>query len=123
MLFRSAELLRGLFDSDTFMWKEEVVMLCLNRANKVLGYYKVSTGGASSTIIDPRVVYTTALKCSACNIILAHNHPSGNTSPSEDDIRMTKKLFMAGELLDIVLLDHIILTDKSHFSMKEEGKM
>jgi DNA repair protein RadC len=115
------DVLREVFNKDTFDWTEEVVMLCLNRANKVVGFYKVSSGGLSSCILDPRVIFTIALNCGATSIILSHNHPSGNTTPSVQDKDITKKIKEAGKLLDIGLLDHIILTDDSYYSFMEEG--
>lgn len=115
--------LREVFNKDTFDWTEEVVMLCLNRANKVVGFYKVSSGGLSSCILDPRVIFTIALNCGATSIILSHNHPSGNTTPSVQDKDITKKVKEAGKLLDIGLLDHIILTDDNYYSFMEEGDL
>ena len=117
------DVLREVFNKDTFDWTEEVVMLCLNRANKVVGFYKVSSGGLSSCILDPRVIFTIALNCGATSIILSHNHPSGNTTPSVQDKDITKKIKEAGKLLDIGLLDHIILTDDNYYSFMEEGDL
>lgn len=117
------EVLREVFNKDTFDWTEEVVMLCLNRANKVVGFYKVSSGGLSSCILDPRVIFTIALNCAANSIILSHNHPSGNITPSVQDRDITKKIKEAGKLLDISLLDHIILTDDNYYSFMEEGDL
>jgi len=117
------EILREVFNKDTFDWTEEVVMLCLNRANKVVGFYKVSSGGLSSTILDPRVIFTVALNCGANSIILSHNHPSGNTTPSVQDKEVTKKIKEAGKLLDISLLDHVILTDENYYSFMEDGDL
>lgn len=115
------DILREVFNKDTFDWTEEVVMLCLNRANKVVGFYKVSNGGLSSCILDPRVIFTIALNCGANSIILSHNHPSGNRVPSVQDKDITNKIKEAGKLLDIGLLDHIILTDDNYYSFMEEG--
>lgn len=117
------DVLREVFNKDTFDWTEEVVMLCLNRANKVVGFYKVSSGGLSSSIVDPRVIFTIALNCAANSIILSHNHPSGNRVPSVQDKDITKKIKEAGKLLDIGLLDHIILTDDNYYSFMEEGDL
>jgi DNA repair protein RadC len=116
----SVEVLREIFDKDTFEWTEEVILLCLNNANKIIGYYKVSSGGIASTIIDPRVVFTIALNCGASAVIIAHNHPSGNLQPSEQDVRITEKIASAGKLLDIRVLDHLILTDSAYYSFAEE---
>ena len=117
------DILREVFNKDTFDWTEEVVMLCLNRANKVVGFYKISSGGLSSSIVDPRVIFTIALNCAANSIILSHNHPSGNTTPSAQDREITKKIKEAGKMLDISLLDHIILTDDNYYSFMEDGNL
>ena len=87
-----ADLAKKIFDADTFDWTEEFIIICLNTSNKVLGYYKVSSGGMCGTVIDPKVVYTVALNCCAKSIIAIHNHPSGNLNPSQQDINITKKL-------------------------------
>lgn len=117
------DVLRDVFNKDTFDWTEEVIMLCLNRANNVVGFYKVSSGGMSSCILDPRVVFTIALNCSAHSIIISHNHPSGNATPSIQDKNITKKIKEAGDLLDIKLLDHIILTSENYYSFLDDGEI
>lgn len=117
----AANFFRTIFNADTILWTEESAMICLNRANEVIGYFKVSSGGTASTIMDAKVIFTQALQAGAHSIILAHNHPSGNTKPSDHDIELTKKLVKGADLLDMRVLDHIILTDKSHLSMADEG--
>lgn len=117
----AANFFRTIFNADTMLWTEESAMICLNRANEVIGYFKVSSGGTASTIMDAKVIFTQALQAGAHSIILAHNHPSGNTKPSDIDIKLTKQLVKGAELLDMRVLDHIILTDKSHLSMADEG--
>ena len=114
---------REIFNADTIDWVEEAIVLCLNRANKVVGFYKLSVGGMSGTVMDPKIVFTVALNCGASSIIVAHNHPSGNLNPSDADVRITQKLKGAGELLDIQLLDHIIITDEGYYSFGDEGKL
>ena len=109
--------LRKVFDADTIEWTEEMIMLCMNRANEVIGCYKVSGGGMTGVVCDPKVVFSVALQSAACYIILAHNHPSGNLKPSDADIRVTEKIRKAGELLDIQLLDHIIMTKDNYKSI------
>ena len=101
--------------------RESMKVLYLNRANKVLGIYELSKGGISSTVIDIRLLFATALKSLSCSVILLHNHPSGNLQPSQADINITNKINEAGKLLDILVLDHIILTEDSYFSFQEEG--
>ena len=100
---------------------EEFKILLLNRANRVIGCYDVSTGGICGTIVDPRVVFAAALKSCAVGIILAHNHPSGNLIPSEADLQLTRKLKEGGLLLDIAVLDHLILSGESYLSFTDEG--
>jgi DNA repair protein RadC len=115
--------LRQVFNVDTFYWTEEFILLCLNKRNALVGFYKVSSGGMGGTIADPRVIFTTALNCMATNIIIAHNHPSGSLQTSNADDSITKKIKESGEILDIQLLDHIILTDEGYYSYMEEGKL
>ncbi len=100
-------------------------MLLLNRANKVLGITTISEGGLSGTVTDVRLIYQYAIKGNACGIIIAHNHPSGNSNPSESDQKITQKIKEAGNLLDIQLLDHIILTPEKEIfrSLADEGQI
>ena len=114
------EILKLLFNADTFDWKEEMILLCLNQANKLIGYYKVSSGGVTGSICDPKVVFTIALNCGASALILAHNHPSGNLTPSSADKDITEKIKQGGKLLDIRLLDHIIVTEENYFSFADD---
>ena len=115
------QIFKRVFNADTFDWCEEVVMLCLNNSNKVVGFYKVSSGGMTGTVIDVRMIFTTALQCLATAVIIAHNHPSGTLQPSEADKAITKKIKEAGQFLDIKILDHLIITDESYFSFLDDG--
>ena len=117
----AATFFRTIFNQDTILWTEESAMICLNRANEVIGYFKVSSGGTASTIMDAKVIFVQALQSGAHSIILAHNHPSGDLRPSEVDIKLTKQLIKGAQLLDMRVLDHIILTEKSHTSMADNG--
>ncbi len=110
-----------IFNADTIDWNEEFILLCLNNANKVLGYYKISSGGMLATVVDLRMLYMTALNSLATQIIIAHNHPSGNLNPSTADKQLTQKIKQAGDFLDIKLLDHIIISDGEHYSFLENG--
>jgi len=112
---------RLLFNADQIEWVEEFVMLCLNQANKVVGFYRVSKGGMTGTVADIRVMATVGLQCCANQIIVAHNHPSGNLQPSTADRNLTAKLKDALNLLDIRLLDHLIITDEGYLSFGDEG--
>ena len=118
---KMVEVMRSIFNADTILWTEEVIMVCLNRANDVVGYYKVSSGGFSGSVLDPRVVMTIALNNASSSIILAHNHPSGNLKPSEGDKAITEKIKNACAFFDMKLLDHLIITDESYFSFNEGG--
>lgn len=100
---------------------EEFYIMILNRSNIVTRKEQVSRGGMNSTVVDPKIVFKTALSHGATGIILAHNHPSGAVKPSEQDIRLTKKLREGAEVLDIALLDHIIVGANTYFSFADEG--
>jgi DNA repair protein RadC len=100
---------------------EQFKVLFLNRANRVMCIYELSTGGITGTVVDPRLIFAAALKMSTCGIILAHNHPSGNKEPSVSDIELTMKVGEGGKLLDIKVLDHLILTSEGYFSLADEG--
>nr|WP_294895165.1 JAB domain-containing protein [uncultured Pedobacter sp.] len=102
-------------------FQEQFKIMLLNRANKVIGIYEVSSGGINGTVADPKLIFSAALKAGASNIVLAHNHPSGNLKPSNADLRLTSKVKAGGELLDIAVLDHIILTAEAYFSFADEG--
>ena len=117
----AAELFKDLFDKDHIQWKEEVIMLCLNRQNHVLGYFKISSGGTTGSVVDAKVIFTIALNCTASSIILAHNHPSGSLKPSEPDKALTNKIKEAGRILDIALLDHLIITSEHFYSFADQG--
>ena len=109
--------------SDDLEIREEFNILLLNRANHVLGWFNVSVGGTSATVIDPKLIFSVALKCNASGVILAHNHPSGNLNPSDADLNLTTKLKEGGKILEIKILDHIILTSESYYSFADEGIM
>ena len=101
--------------------RETMKVLFLNRGNKVIGIYELSKGGITGTVVDIRLLFAAALKSLTCNIILIHNHPSGNLKPSEADIRITNKIKDAGKLLDIQILDHLIITEDEYFSFSDQG--
>ncbi|HEY4967188.1 MAG TPA: JAB domain-containing protein [Puia sp.] len=100
---------------------EEFKVIFLNQANKVLGIFNVSSGGITGTVADPRLIFSAALKASACNIMLAHSHPSGNLQPSRADEELTSKLKSAGQFLDIRVLDHLIVSRDHYYSFADEG--
>lgn len=102
---------------------ENFCILLLNRANKVLKTVRISDGGITGTVVDQRKVFKVALDNNATSIILGHNHPSGQLTPSDADIQLTKKMKAAGETLDLPVLDHIIVGDGKYYSFADEGIM
>ena len=102
---------------------EEFKIMLLNRNNRVLGIANISSGGVSGTLVDPKIVFSIALKGNASSMVLCHNHPSGNLRPSEADIRLTKKLVQAGLLLEIPIFDHLIITNYGYYSFADDGLM
>lgn len=100
---------------------EEFWILYLNNSNKVLQKLQLSKGGITGTLVDVRIVFKNALENGATSIILAHNHPSGTLKPSQADRKLTQKLKLAGESLDIKVLDHLIVTQKTYFSFANDG--
>lgn len=115
------DLLKQNWDHGKLEFVEQFKVLLLNRANRVLGLYELSTGGVAGTVADPKLVFVAALKACASAIILCHNHPSGNLQPSAADIQLTKKIKEGGNLLDIAVLDHLILTSEGYYSFADEG--
>ncbi|MCD8445308.1 RadC family protein [Tenacibaculum finnmarkense] len=99
---------------------EEFWVLYLNNSNKVVAKHQLSKGGFTATLVDVRLLYQKALKVSAVGIIVAHNHPSGKLKPSNSDIQLTAKIKQAGVTLDIKLLDHLIITEKTYFSFADQ---
>ncbi|MGI0107615.1 RadC family protein [Salinimicrobium sp. WS361] len=100
---------------------EEFWILYLNNSNKVIQELPLSKGGITGTLVDVRLAYKQALNLGATATILVHNHPSGNLNPSAADKQLTQKFKTAGESLDIKVLDHLIITEKSYFSFADEG--
>lgn len=106
-----------IFNKDTFDWTEELIMLCINSRGIVVGYYKLSNGGMSASICDQKVIFTIALNSLATQIILIHNHPSGNPNPSRTDIEIFKRLIKAGNLLTINVVESAVITKRTIYSM------
>ena len=106
----------NVWDFQTIEHTEEVKMILLNRANRVLGVASVSKGGMNGSIIDTRIVLQYAIKANACAVILAHNHPSGSLEASEADRRVTRLVKEALKIVDIELLDHLILNKDEEYS-------
>lgn len=102
---------------------EQFWVLLLNRANRFIAKVQISDGGLSSTVSDPKRIFKTAIDLKASSIILIHNHPSGNATPSEADIYLTRKNKEAGLLLDLPVVDHVIIAGESYYSFADEGGM
>lgn len=118
------EILKDVYDLNRITFQEEVVVLLFDFANNVIGYFKLSSGGLTSTIVDSRLLFSVALKSLATSIIISHNHPSGNTKPSDHDRKLTDRLVQGSKILDINFLDHIIVTpDFSYYSFADEGEI
>ena len=111
------------WDMNTIELCEEFKILFLNRANEVLRIYHHSKGGKSGTVVDQKLIFATALKCNASAIIVCHNHPSGNLTPSDSDIKLTKKLKKCGSFLEINVMDHLIISKNGYLSFINSGNM
>lgn len=115
----SYEILRS--DWDNIDYIESFKVMYLDHRNNVLAVHEISRGGTAGVLVDAKIVFQGALLIHASNIILAHNHPSGDTRPSQMDIGLTQKLAKAAKYLDLEVLDHIILTSEGFLSLADEG--
>lgn len=107
------------FFVDTLNYCEQFSVLLLNRNNRVIGHKIISTGGVSSTVVDPKIIFNAAVLALASAIIVVHNHPSGNLQPSESDKQLTRKLAQGATLLEMKLLDHIIISEDGFYSFAD----
>ncbi|WP_319758454.1 JAB domain-containing protein [uncultured Sphaerochaeta sp.] len=103
--------------------KEHFIVLTLNGANKTIDSHIISSGLVNKTLVHPREVFRPAILDNATSIIIAHNHPSGNTTPSPEDMGITQRICQAGDLIGIRVLDHIIFTNEGHLSMMENNML
>jgi DNA repair protein RadC len=117
--------LRRFFPEDTIHIQEKFVVMYMNKANRVLGVFPISLGGITGTVVDIRLILAVALKSGATNIMLCHNHPSGNLEPSFADLDLTNRIKEGALLLEIKLLDHLILAPEEgkYYSFADEGGM
>ena len=115
------EILLHYWDLDKIDLLEEFKVLFLNRSNRVLQIYNVSSGGITGTVADPRLILAAALKVAACSMMLAHNHPSTSLKPSKADEELTSKIKYAAQFHDIKVLDHLIVSSGGYFSFADEG--
>jgi DNA repair protein RadC len=111
------ELLRLTWDENKIEFVEQFKVVLMNKAQRVLGIYELSTGGVAGTVADPKLVFIAALKANACNIILTHNHPSGNLKPSWADEELTRKIATVGMHLNIKVSDHIIVASEGYYKL------
>jgi DNA repair protein RadC len=119
----SYEFLKKIFDRRTLQLQESFVVIYLNRANHILGYYKHSIGGITGTVADPRIIFATAVASASSGIIISHNHPSGNLTASQADIDITRKIKEGGKLLEVQLLDHLIITKTGYLSFADSDML
>jgi DNA repair protein RadC len=109
------------WDMDKIELQEQFKIMLLDRKNSCIGISTLATGGISGCLVDLRLVFATALKSRAYCIIIAHNHPSGNNTPSDADKSLTQKFTLAGNLLDLPVLDHLIISKEGYTSFADEG--
>jgi len=117
------ELLLQIWDMDTIHLFEEFIALFLDRKNGVIGYRLMNRGNNCGTVVDVKLIFSIALNCNSSSIILAHNHPSGNTKPSRPDDEITMKIDKGANLFELKLLDHIVITPDSYYSYMDEGRI
>jgi DNA repair protein RadC len=98
-------------------------MLCLTTTHRVIAHHEVSRGTLDSTLVHPREVFKAALLSNAAAVVVCHNHPSGDPTPTIDDMDVTRRLVATGELLGVPVLDHIVVGEARYFSFKEGGRM
>lgn len=115
------EILKANWSMDRIEFLEEFKIILLNRRNRVLGVVNVSQGGVSGTLADPKVIFAVALKSAASGCILSHNHPSGELKPGQEDLKLTRKLQEGAKLLDILIMDHLIVSKDNFYSFADEG--
>lgn len=119
----SYQLFLHYWDANKIDLQEQFKVLFLNRSNHALAIAEISCGGITGTVVDIRLILSTALKLHATVLTLCHNHPSGNLSPSIQDEKITEQIKTAAALLDIRLLDHLILSSDGYYSFADEGKI
>lgn len=119
----AAALFREIFAPGQLTFKEHFYVALFNRRNQLMSYSLIGVGTTDGCMVNLKEILQLAILCNASGIILCHNHPSGCTTPSENDIRITRRIIKAAELFDIRVLDHIILTAADHLSFTDEGLM
>lgn len=115
--------LKKVYDTDELELREYFYVIYLNRQNEILGHYLLSIGSVSGCVVSISSVICGAALCNASNVILSHNHPSGNTQPSDADKKITKNIKEALILIELKLLDHIIYAEDTYYSFADEGEL
>ncbi|GGE43384.1 DNA replication and repair protein RadC [Pedobacter psychrotolerans] len=116
----SSDVHRYLYNTFADLNHEEFWILLLNRSNHIIGRHLISKGGQAGTVADPKIIFKVALERNAANIVLAHNHPSGNLKPSESDNKLTRDLVASGMMLGLYVVDHLIFARSNYYSYKDE---
>jgi DNA repair protein RadC len=115
---------KSIYDVNKIELQEMFYVMLLNNANKVLGVAHISTGSTTACVVDIKSIFSTAIKANASAIVICHNHPSGNLTPSDVDKQLTKRVKEAGKLLDIAVLDSVIISsEENYFSFADDGLM
>jgi DNA repair protein RadC len=121
--FDAYQIIKSHWDECKINLLEQSKLLLLNNACKVLAICELSSGGITGTVVDVRTVFQVALKANATSVILSHNHPSGSLKASNADKQVTQKIAAAGQLLDIKLFDHLIISSEGYFSFADNGEL
>lgn len=120
--YEAMKIARQFFPADTIELHERFIVMYLNRANRIIGVYPVSTGGITGTVADIRLILAVALKTAATAMVLAHNHPSGNLTPSRADEQLTQRIKEAASYMDVKVTDHLILSqNEDYYSFADDG--
>lgn len=118
----AANFARQFYESDLTIY-ESMFLILMSKSHQTIAWAKISQGGVSSTVCDPKIVAKYAIDTLCSAVILVHNHPSGNLNPSEADSAITQKVKRGLELFEITLTDHIILTEEDHYSFADNGRI
>ena len=119
----ASEVLKQHWNYETIEFIEEFKLMLLSRANRVLGMVDISLGGTAGNIADPKIIFAAAIKSNASGIILINNRPSGNLKRSQQDLDLTRKIKASGQILDIGVINHLIITSEGYLSFTDEGMM
>lgn len=116
----AADYMRALYPCQ-IEYREAFSIILLNRANETIGYHVISIGASYGTVVDKKMIFQSCLLSHAQSFIMVHNHPSGNLKPSQSDLQLTKEIVSLAKQLGVPCLDHLILTEITHFSFADDG--